>query len=278
MPGIPVLLKDSITVTKDKLKARSGGFVRVNPAMSEWSPFSVQLEHSGWVSCPRKLGRAWYVARLTLAPVYHWGTENPGLGIPYLCPAGTIIPVLASSPPLDSPLDLRVISSPPRQDYNRDEPPKISMGLEISWPGCQSLTNGIGRGRKEGNGSDGNTYHVMDTEKMMIDMNWMQWSAQITKRPDLTSLQLVDFYLERIQALNPLLRAVIEVNPDARAEAEKADKEREENSMNMMHGIPVLLKDSKYMYKGQAEHQWWIVRVAGVCGGEAEERGGCDFR
>lgn len=65
----------------------------------------------------------------------------------------------------------------------------------------------------------------------------------------LTSRQLVDFYLDRIQALNPLLRAVIEVNPDAPAQADKADKEREENTewssnSSMMHGIPVLLKDS----------------------------------
>ena len=35
----------------------------------------------------------------------------------------------------------------------------------------------------------------------------------------LTSRQLVDFYLHQIQALNPKLHGVIEVNPDAGDEA-----------------------------------------------------------
>ncbi|GMI88093.1 hypothetical protein like AT4G34880 [Hibiscus trionum] len=63
----------------------------------------------------------------------------------------------------------------------------------------------------------------------------------------LTSLQLVDFYLQRIQNLNPLLRCVLEINPDARVQAEEADRERRSNRNNrrsFMHGIPVLLKDS----------------------------------
>nr|GMC96595.1 putative amidase C869.01 [Ipomoea batatas]GME04530.1 putative amidase C869.01 [Ipomoea batatas] len=80
----------------------------------------------------------------------------------------------------------------------------------------------------------------------IVDASINDIQRAFTQR-DLTSLQLVDFYLERIQALNPRLRAVIEVNPDARPQAEKADKEREENSeqqRSMMHGIPVLLKDS----------------------------------
>ncbi|KAK4477200.1 hypothetical protein RD792_016414 [Penstemon davidsonii] len=62
----------------------------------------------------------------------------------------------------------------------------------------------------------------------------------------LTSRQLVDFYLTRIESLNPVLRGVIEVNPDALHQAERADVERERNngSRPSLHGIPVLLKDS----------------------------------
>ncbi|OMO74460.1 Amidase [Corchorus capsularis] len=63
----------------------------------------------------------------------------------------------------------------------------------------------------------------------------------------LTSLQLVDLYLKRIEKLNPVLRGVLEVNPDARAQAEKADRERRSDKHrrgSLMHGIPVLLKDS----------------------------------
>ncbi|KAG7978168.1 hypothetical protein I3843_05G070000 [Carya illinoinensis] len=64
----------------------------------------------------------------------------------------------------------------------------------------------------------------------------------------LTSRQLVDFYLHRIQTLNPLLRSVVEVNPDARDQADEADRERARfgtsGDLSSLHGIPVLLKDT----------------------------------
>lgn len=64
-------------------------------------------------------------------------------------------------------------------------------------------------------------------------------------RKDLTSRQLVDFYLQRIEALNPILSAVLEINPDARDQADKADCERlEDHDRSFLHGIPVLIKDS----------------------------------
>ena len=66
----------------------------------------------------------------------------------------------------------------------------------------------------------------------------------------LTSVQLVRFYLDRIRILNPLLRAVIEVNPDALRQAARADHERSSGkcvtggSGRILHGVPVLLKDN----------------------------------
>uniref|UniRef100_A0A5B7BGX7 Putative amidase n=1 Tax=Davidia involucrata TaxID=16924 RepID=A0A5B7BGX7_DAVIN len=61
----------------------------------------------------------------------------------------------------------------------------------------------------------------------------------------LTSRQLVDFYLQQIETLNPVLRGVVEVNPEAQDQADEADRERERNgSVGDLHGIPVLLKDS----------------------------------
>jgi len=62
----------------------------------------------------------------------------------------------------------------------------------------------------------------------------------------LTSVQLVQHYLSMIESLNPLLHAVIEVNPDALTQAARADLDRENNSSNQnrLHGIPVLLKDN----------------------------------
>lgn len=64
----------------------------------------------------------------------------------------------------------------------------------------------------------------------------------------LTSTQLVEFYITQIETLNPRLRSVIELNPDARSQAEKADLERKRNQgrrfLGELHGIPVLLKDT----------------------------------
>ena len=67
------------------------------------------------------------------------------------------------------------------------------------------------------------------------------------KQNKLTSRQLVEFYLGEIRKLNPILRGVIEVNPDALLQADKADYERSAKlagSLMGLHGIPVLLKDN----------------------------------
>ncbi|XP_064952163.1 probable amidase At4g34880 [Musa acuminata AAA Group] len=63
---------------------------------------------------------------------------------------------------------------------------------------------------------------------------------------NLTSRRLVEFYLTQIRALNPLLHAVIEVNPDALRQAELADREHRSGRRPCggLHGIPVLLKDN----------------------------------
>ena len=59
---------------------------------------------------------------------------------------------------------------------------------------------------------------------------------------------LVEHYLERIETLDrngPTLRAVIEVNPDARSLAQALDTERQtQGARGPLHGIPVLLKDN----------------------------------
>lgn len=67
------------------------------------------------------------------------------------------------------------------------------------------------------------------------------------KQNKLTSRQLVEFYLREISRLNPILKGVIEVNPDALYQADKADYDREAKvpgSQSRLHGIPILLKDN----------------------------------
>ncbi|XP_022762112.1 putative amidase C869.01 [Durio zibethinus] len=67
------------------------------------------------------------------------------------------------------------------------------------------------------------------------------------ERNQLSSRQLVEFYMEEISRLNELLKGIIEVNPDALLQADAADKERkykEPCSLPDLHGIPILLKDN----------------------------------
>ncbi|KAJ1270220.1 hypothetical protein BS78_06G037300 [Paspalum vaginatum] len=66
------------------------------------------------------------------------------------------------------------------------------------------------------------------------------------KNGSLTSTALVRFYLGQIARLNPQLHAVIEVNPDAVRDAERADAERasgHRRASGGLHGVPVLIKD-----------------------------------
>lgn len=62
----------------------------------------------------------------------------------------------------------------------------------------------------------------------------------------LTSGELTRGYIARIADLNPLLRAVIEINPNAVAIAAQLDNERRQGRglRGPLHGIPVLLKDN----------------------------------
>src|SRR6266498_5543676 len=61
----------------------------------------------------------------------------------------------------------------------------------------------------------------------------------------LTSRQLTQGYIRRIQSLNPLLHSVIELNPNAIAIASQLDNERRRGQVRgPLHGIPVLVKDN----------------------------------
>jgi amidase len=68
------------------------------------------------------------------------------------------------------------------------------------------------------------------------------------KQNQLTSRKLVEFYLKQISKFNPVLKGVLEVNPDALYQADKADHERKFKAtpglLSALHGIPILLKDN----------------------------------
>jgi amidase len=61
----------------------------------------------------------------------------------------------------------------------------------------------------------------------------------------LTARALAEAYLSRIARIDPKLRSVVEVNPDALAIADALDAERRaQGARGPLHGIPLLLKDN----------------------------------
>ena len=66
------------------------------------------------------------------------------------------------------------------------------------------------------------------------------------QRGEITSVELVDWHLDRIAAIDqagPALNAIIEINPDARSIAQSLDREWQSSGpRGPLHGIPVVLK------------------------------------
>lgn len=61
----------------------------------------------------------------------------------------------------------------------------------------------------------------------------------------LTAVQICEKYLERIKQVDPVLKSVIELNPDAVVIARQLDEERKTGKVRgPLHGIPVLIKDN----------------------------------
>ncbi|EOA16479.1 hypothetical protein CARUB_v10004638mg [Capsella rubella] len=89
--------------------------------------------------------------------------------------------------------------------------------------------------------------HIMLNSKFSIQEATIEDIRLAFKEKRVTSKQLVELYLEEISRLNPVLNAVIETNPDALIQAEILDRERELKDVTelpILHGVPVLLKDS----------------------------------
>jgi len=59
-----------------------------------------------------------------------------------------------------------------------------------------------------------------------------------------TAVELTTAYIARIQETQPILRAVIEVNPHALEEAAAADAARKSGSKAALLGIPIIVKDN----------------------------------
>ena len=71
------------------------------------------------------------------------------------------------------------------------------------------------------------------------------WLAERLRAGELSSLEVVDAYLARIETVNPSLNAVVRLNDDAREDARRADRERSNGAIRgPLHGLPFTAKDS----------------------------------
>src|SRR5262245_48532926 len=77
-----------------------------------------------------------------------------------------------------------------------------------------------------------------------IDATTIPELQELMNAHRLKSVQLTQFYLHRIQKLNPTLNAVITVSPTALAEARAADAARRRGDNRPLLGIPIIVKDN----------------------------------
>ena len=77
-----------------------------------------------------------------------------------------------------------------------------------------------------------------------IDATTIPELQELMNSRRLKSVQLTQFYLHRIQKLNPALNAVITVSPTALADAQAADKARRDGDARPLLGIPIIVKDN----------------------------------
>lgn len=90
--------------------------------------------------------------------------------------------------------------------------------------------------------------HTITSRRLSLEEATIDDLQLAFKHNQLTSRQLVEFYLVRIRRLNPVLKGVLEVNPDVLYLADKADYERRTKApvslVSKLHGIPILVKDN----------------------------------
>ncbi|WP_167604831.1 amidase [Maribellus sediminis] len=92
-----------------------------------------------------------------------------------------------------------------------------------------------------------NTATQTDIDLTDFDLNEVTVSAlqQKMEAGELSSETICKKYLERIEKVDPFLRSVIELNPDALEIARQMDEERKNNKVRgLLHGIPIMIKDN----------------------------------
>jgi amidase len=90
------------------------------------------------------------------------------------------------------------------------------------------------------------TKKIDTTQSLSIDSEASIEEVQaLMANGKLTSMQLVEYYLNRISTYDSITHAVVIVNPDARMIAKQMDEERAKGQLRgPLHGIPILIKDN----------------------------------
>jgi amidase len=92
--------------------------------------------------------------------------------------------------------------------------------------------------------AQGNVADFTDPHTELNEITIVELQAKM-KSGEFSSRRLTEMYLAKIREIDPLLRSVIETNPDALKIAENMDKERRRGKVrSSLHGIPVLIKDN----------------------------------
>lgn len=83
-----------------------------------------------------------------------------------------------------------------------------------------------------------------DPNRELIEMSVGELQSKM-KSGELSCEKIVEKYVERIRAIDPQIKSVVEINPDAERLAVELDRERKAGNLRgALHGIPVLLKDN----------------------------------
>lgn len=76
-------------------------------------------------------------------------------------------------------------------------------------------------------------------EATIVDLQAKMRSGELTAR------KIAETYIARIKEIDPKIRSVVEINPDALEIADRLDRERKRGKVRgLLHGIPVLIKDN----------------------------------